>query len=223
MKIKLNPNPSPTPQGAPKPGPLPELPRTPDLGLVNLRRVPMTVLTPAAYNPRTMTEKARRGLSNSIASFGLVQPIIWNERSGNIVGGHQRYAELKEQGVAETDVIVVSLDESHEKALNITLNNEKIAGDFSESILEVLAEVESEIGLEGFVKLQLDSLELDLKKQFLGDEPEALPDAKKPAKDLSNNIQDKYEVIVECQDCFGQQAVYDQLNSMGLKCRLLTL
>lgn len=61
---------------------------------MNIRIVPIDQINAAAYNPRADLqpgdpeyEKLRR----SIESFGYVEPIVWNERTGNMVGGHQRY------------------------------------------------------------------------------------------------------------------------------------
>lgn len=96
-------------------------------------------LHPAAYNPRKDLqpgdeeyEKIRR----SIDEFGLVDPIVWNESTGNIVGGHQRYKVLVDMGYTEVDVSVVSLDMDREKALNVALN--KISGEFDRDKLTLL-------------------------------------------------------------------------------------
>ena len=37
-------------------------------------------------------------LRTSIEEFGYVEPVIWNKRTGNIVGGDQRFKILTEQG-----------------------------------------------------------------------------------------------------------------------------
>ena len=61
---------------------------------MNLQKISTDKISMAKYNPRKNLkpgdaeyEKLRR----SIETFGYVEPIIWNERTGNIVGGHQRY------------------------------------------------------------------------------------------------------------------------------------
>jgi len=56
-----------------------------------------------------------------------VEPIVWNKRTGNIVGGHQRLKVLLDMGMREVDCVVVDLDEAKEKALNLALN--KIQGE----------------------------------------------------------------------------------------------
>lgn len=41
-------------------------------------------------NPRTISKSAKRALAASIKRFGLVQPIVLNEKTGRVVGGHER-------------------------------------------------------------------------------------------------------------------------------------
>lgn len=82
-------------------------------------------LTPAAYNPRRDLQPGDgeyEKLRESLTRWGLVQPIVWNKRSGNVVGGHQRLKVLMEHGVKRTEVVVVDLAPSDEMALNVALN-----------------------------------------------------------------------------------------------------
>ena len=125
----------------------------------------LSELVPADYNPRqTLREgdKAWEKLNNSMEAFGLVEPIIWNRRTGHIVGGHQRYAILCAQGVEETEVSVVNLPEQEEKALNLALN--KISGQWDDSKLEeLLSELaqQGELALTGFDESELEVLQAD--------------------------------------------------------------
>jgi len=79
-------------------------------------------LTPAPYNPRQSTEKQEKHLKASLEKFGVVEPIIFNKRTGYIVGGHFRVRELKKLGYKEIECVIVDLDEEDEKELNIRLN-----------------------------------------------------------------------------------------------------
>jgi DNA modification methylase len=114
-------------------------------------------LSPAEYNPRTITEKAARGLEASIRRFGLVQPVVWNSRTKRVVGGHQRIEALKSLGKTEAQVVVVDLPDAEEKALNITLNNPAITGEFTDNLQAILKELAEMPDLE-FEELQLDAL-----------------------------------------------------------------
>ena len=113
-------------------------------------------IIPADYNPRTITEKSLEGLERSIVEFGLVQPLIWNKKTNRLVGGHQRLKVLQGQGIVETDVIVVDLDDTKEKALNITLNNQKIQGEFDNGKLEFLLDEIKALDDTLFQKLSFD-------------------------------------------------------------------
>lgn len=112
-----------------------------DAAFVTTTRRRLADLVPTPWNPRRISAKARAGLARSMDEFGLVQPIVVNTRTGHVVGGHQRLAILVERGVVETDVIEVDLAESKEKALNIALNSPAIAGEFTEDLQGLLADL----------------------------------------------------------------------------------
>lgn len=79
-------------------------------------------LKPAPYNPRKSNEKQEANLKKSLEKFGVVEPIVFNKRTGYIVGGHFRIRELKKLGYKEVDCVIVDLNEDDEKELNIRLN-----------------------------------------------------------------------------------------------------
>src|SRR5260370_23253 len=122
-----------------------------------VRVMKIAELAPAPYNPRTITEHAAKGLRASIRRFGLVQPIVWNIRTKHVVGGHQRIDAMKSLGKTEAQVVVVNLPESEEKALNVTLNNPAIGGEFTDDLQAILAELSAMPDLE-FDELRLDAL-----------------------------------------------------------------
>lgn len=79
-------------------------------------------LKPAPYNPRKSNEKQEANLKKSLEKFGVVEPIVFNKRTGYIVGGHFRIRELKKLGYKEVECVIVDLNEDDEKELNIRLN-----------------------------------------------------------------------------------------------------
>lgn len=89
-------------------------------------------LKPAPYNPRQATKKDEFHLSNSLKKFGMVDTIIFNERSGYIVGGHFRIRELIKLGYKEVYCSIVDLDEKDERELNIRLNANVGSFDYDE-------------------------------------------------------------------------------------------
>ena len=130
---------------------------------MQVRKIPIGQLKPAAYNPRKDLQPGDpeyEKLKRSMQEFGYVEPIVWNERTGNIVGGHQRYKILLDMGMQEIDCVVVDLDETKEKALNIALN--KIQGDWDmpklKDILQELDTGEFDIELTGFGMDEIEEL-----------------------------------------------------------------
>ncbi|MCP9184847.1 site-specific DNA-methyltransferase [Acinetobacter baumannii] len=104
-----------------------------------MKPMPISELKPADYNPRKDLQPGDpeyEKLKRSLTEFGYVEPVIWNSTTGNIVGGHQRLKVLEDLGHTDVDVIVVELDETREKALNIALN--KISGEWDQDKLSLL-------------------------------------------------------------------------------------
>jgi ParB-like chromosome segregation protein Spo0J len=92
---------------------------------MEIRQIPITDIKAAEYNPRrvlTPKDSEWQKLDRSIREFGFVEPLVWNLRTGNLVGGHQRLKVLVAQGLKEVEVSIVDLDLEREKALNIALD-----------------------------------------------------------------------------------------------------
>jgi ParB-like chromosome segregation protein Spo0J len=134
---------------------------------MELRTLPIESLTPAPYNPRRRLrpgDPAYQKLQTSLREFGLVEPLVWNELTGHVVGGHARLTILRGMGVREVPVSVVRLDPAREKALNVVLNNREAQGRFDPTKLaDLLTELEElpELALTGFDADTLASLRLE--------------------------------------------------------------
>jgi len=95
---------------------------------MNIENKKISELKPAPYNPRKSSEEQEENLKQSLTKFGLVEPIVFNKQTGNIVGGHFRVRELTKMNVKEVDCVIVDLSLQDEKELNIRLNAN--TGDF---------------------------------------------------------------------------------------------
>ena len=106
---------------------------------MNIIRKQIDELIPAPYNPRKdirSDDAEYEKLKRSLEEFGYVEPVIWNERTGYVVGGHQRLKVLRELGETEVECVVVDLSEAQGKALNIALN--KISNNWDDEKLSAL-------------------------------------------------------------------------------------
>lgn len=138
-------------------------------------------LNPAPYNPRKWSEDAIAQLTESIKSFGLVDPILVNsatDRKNIVIGGHFRLKVAKDLGIKEVPVVYIDIpDIEREKELNIRLN--KNLGDWD---YELLAEFdETLLSTIGF-----DSEEIDAIFDQVVDEPETF-DLEKELRKLDIN------------------------------------
>lgn len=134
------------------------------MSIMRIQSIPTEKINPAPYNPRQdlqpgdpLYEKIRR----SIEEFDLVEPLVWNQRSGNLVGGHQRLKILKRQGLKEVQCTVVDLSPERERILNLALN--KAVGDWDEeSLAQVFAELNTlpdiDLSISGFDDVEISDL-----------------------------------------------------------------
>ena len=101
--------------------------------IIQIKSIAIDQINPAQYNPRKdlkPSDPEYQKLVKSVNEFGLVEPLVWNQRTGNLVGGHQRFKVLVARGERAVDVSVVDLPLEKEKALNIALN--KISGEWDD-------------------------------------------------------------------------------------------
>lgn len=131
---------------------------------MKIRKRPLKGLRHAPYNPRVRLKPGDHEyeqLKKSIQQFGYVEPIIFNVRTGNVVGGHQRLEVLRDLGHTEAEVVEIDLSLAEEKALNVALN--KINGRWDESKLaDLLTELgkipDFDVSLTGFEAPEIQSL-----------------------------------------------------------------
>lgn len=156
----------------------------------------------APYNPRQISDEARKRLKKGIAKFGLVEPPVWNRRTGHIVSGHQRISILDElEGTDDyyIHVAVVDVDEKTEKKLNVQLNNPQMQGEFD---LERLGDLVLEVGPD-----DLGFSETDIAVLFDGDERflemfgegEDVQRAKDTLRDIKKNREEMMKKYAEEQ------------------------
>lgn len=174
------------------------------------------MLQEAPYNPRVMDEHGHKLLNKSLKKSGLVETIVWNKRTGNVVGGHQRLSELdKLEGGKDyaLDVAVIDVDETEEREINIKLNNQNMMGVYD---VDKLASLFIQDGVQfaeaGFSALDIElNFDTPIANAILGsdreEEPEVVSDieqiqkikaARKTSKERANrkNSPEHFKVVV---------------------------
>ena len=156
----------------------------------------------ANYNPRKITQEARKNLKANLKRVGLLGGIVWNEVTGNLVSGHQRISVIDEvnkynPGTRTNDYLirveVVHMDEKTEKEQNIFMNNRSVQGDFDSDMLkDMLDGIDYSLaGLNDFDLNMLGIGDLDFsinddiwrKEDILDDSLSAIDEATKEGKE----------------------------------------
>ncbi len=150
---------------------------------MDIRTLKVHEINPAKYNPRKDLQPGDPEydkLKKSILEFDMVEPLVWNKRTKNLVGGHQRLKILRELGIENVEVSVVDLSEVKEKALNLALN--KISGEWDFPMLkDLLQELDTgdfDMEITGFDLQEIEDLmtQFHVPEEGLTDD-DAVPDA----------------------------------------------
>lgn len=134
---------------------------------MEIKKIPVDQLKPAAYNPRKDLQPGDpeyEKIARSLDQWGYIDPIIWNKRTGNVVGGHQRLKILLARGETTVEASVVDLPENEEKALNVALN--KLTGEWNKDALttllqELTQDMDIDESLTGFDTEEINALFAD--------------------------------------------------------------
>lgn len=158
----------------------------------------------AEYNPRTISKDAEKRLRRALATHGLVQPVVWNRRTGNLVGGHRRLEALDALERSQNyslQVAVVDLNEREEKILNVQLNNPSMQGEWDMDKL-------TELALDGDVSpVEMGFSDGDIAVMFGGDERldelmgdvEGVVEAKNTLREIKEHRAESMDKMQEAQ------------------------
>jgi hypothetical protein len=156
-------------------------------------------LTPAEYNPRGMTDEQHQARAKSMQEFGDLSGIVFNRRTGSLVGAHQRREHLpadlpivlherrrstpNKQGTIATGYVdldgerwqyrEVDVDVEREKAMNVAANKHSGFWNYDElaRVLEDFETIEAE--LVGFSEVELQSI---IRNSLPDDDGDDIPD-----------------------------------------------
>lgn len=140
-------------------------------------------LVPASYNPRKMSDDAKKALKVSMKEFSDISGITWNKTTGNIITGHHRWQNLVDaHGIEnlkfeevsknlykikasndDTGFILraVEWDMAKEKAANVAANSQHISGEFTADLQSVLEDIQSsDFGSDLYTELSFENLEV---------------------------------------------------------------
>lgn len=132
----------------------------------------------ADYNPRILSDEARKALKKGIKKFGLAGGIVVNRQTGmTVVGGHQRLTVMDEimkydaatnKNDYKVKVELVDMDEKMEKELNLLLNNHNAQGSWDyDKLREMMPDIDYQDA--GFTEADLQMIGVDFMMESDGE------------------------------------------------------
>lgn len=174
---------------------------------IKIEEVSISSLKLSSYNPRKMTEKQEKDLTESIKRFSLVDPIIVNSypgRENTIIGGHARFKIAQKLKFKTVPVVYLSLPQDKEKELNLRLNRNTGEWDY-----ELLKSLDIDLLLDtGFDELDFSKIfdeTLEVEDDNFNIEKEI-----EKAKTTKIKTGDMFEIAgqrVTCGDCTNIETI----------------
>ncbi len=154
-------------------------------------------------------EKQIEMLAKIIKYQGQRSPIVVSKRSGFIVKGHGRLQALKKLGYTKVAVDYQDYESEAQEYADMTADNK----------ISELAEFDKDMFMAEFPTLSIKDIELFGMQEI----PNIELKLEEDIKDLSDKLDSKFEVSIECENEEQQEKLFNELTERGLKCRILTL
>lgn len=190
-----------------------------------VRTIHRSEIKNAPYNPRYIDDGARKRLKKGLKKYGLVETLVWNERTGNLVSGHQRLSiidELENSKDFELTVSAIDVSEKEEMELNIQLNNQSMMGEFDIDMITDMVNQGADINALGFSESDIDIMFGDSQLVDLFEDSSEVEEAKETLKEIKKDRQEymerakkdndaSYYFTVICQSSEEREELFNQM------------
>ena len=128
---------------------------------LTVEQMPIADLHPDPGNPRRIEEDELAALTRSIATFGVVDPVLARHGDRRVIAGHQRLVAARRAGLTTVPVILLDLPVEDARLLNVALN--QIGGEWDADLLarlliDLRATADRDLTLSGFAEADLQDL-----------------------------------------------------------------
>ena len=128
---------------------------------LTVEQMPIADLHPDPGNPRRIGEDELAALTRSIATFGVVDPVLARRGDRRVIAGHQRLVAARRAGLTTVPVILLDLPVEDARLLNVALN--QIGGEWDPDLLarlliDLRATADRDLTLSGFAEADLQDL-----------------------------------------------------------------
>ncbi|AQX84024.1 DNA methylase [Elizabethkingia bruuniana] len=154
------------------------------------------------YNPRTISDDARKKLKANIKKNGIIGGLVVNEQTGNLVSGHQRISIADEvnkydpetgKNDYEIKVEIINVDLKTEKELNIFFNSKSAQGEMDYTKLALMIP-DIDIDIAGLDDVDMSFIEMEMPEPVEVDVPVFEPQAAKKEKFITQELDNSVSV-----------------------------
>ena len=168
---------------------------------------PVSKLKPSNYNPRTISEKDLKALVKNMNKYGTLEILVANQRTGNIISGHQRLKAAILLGMKKLPVIWIDVSKRDEKMINLAMN--KISGEWDapmlKDILEEIDNGEGDMDMTGFDDVEIEMLMTESYQDEIEEDEVPEPPENPITKTGDLWLLDEHKVL--CGDCTKEEDV----------------
>lgn len=159
-------------------------------------------IIPNSKNAKKHPKDQIQKIADSIKAFGFKQPLVI-DKDGNLMVGHGRLLAAKLLKLKELPCVVAS-DLSPEQIKAYTLADNKL--NESDWDMELVTSAFKELSAD---LQKLTGFDLDLKDTI--------------SIDVNKKIGKTFEIVIECQNEKEQEVIFNEINKLGYKCRILNI
>ena len=178
----------------------------------------MIKIKPSNRNTNLHTQDGTELLAKSISQVGVIESISV-ATDGTIISGHARFEQFEKQGKKP---IEIHLKENEYPVIVTDIENNSKEYFEAQILANTTANKNFNLDIE-MIEVIAEEFDIDIEEcgvEVVYDDPEPL---EKEQKDLSKNIKESFEVIVECISEREQEQLFNEFKNKGYKCRVLTL
>ncbi|KUY28036.1 ParB N-terminal domain-containing protein [Elizabethkingia ursingii] len=148
------------------------------------------------YNPRTISDDARKKLKANIKKNGIIGGLVVNEQTGNLVSGHQRISIADEvnkydpesgKNDYEIKVEIINVDLKTEKELNIFFNSKSVMGEMDYTKLALMIP-DIDVDIAGLDDVDMSFIEMEMPEPVEVEVPTFEPQASKKEKSITQEL-----------------------------------
>lgn len=146
---------------------------------LKIKTVKLDTLHEDPGNVRKHGPKNLAAIRDSLTTFGQVEPLVVQQKTGLVIGGNGRLAAMRDMGWQECDVVEIDADDTKAARIGIALNRTgELAEWDSDALAKLLQSIpDDELGSVGFDAKELNDLiaQLDVGAADLDDDAPVEP------------------------------------------------